>query len=152
MDAPRHMKAELGRVQASGDPLIWWGFSMSGAIYYDRPIGHKLANIANTITGGVGVGLIVIAIASFLGNGPFDPGATWLIWKVGLYGLINLTCLGIVVAFDPMAVAFGQLAVEGSTPEIEGLVMRTFNISVFPIWTTYTLVVLVAFIATTKFI
>ncbi|SVB33074.1 uncharacterized protein METZ01_LOCUS185928, partial [marine metagenome] len=63
--------------------LIWWGFSMSGAIYYDRPTGHKLANIANIITGGVGIGLIVIAIASFLGNGPFDPAATWLIWKVG---------------------------------------------------------------------
>ena len=67
-------------------------------------------------------------------------------------GLLNLTCLGIVITFHPMAAAFGQLAVEGSTPEIEGLVMRTFNISVFPIWTTYTLVELLALIATTKFI
>ena len=88
--------------------------------------------------------MIIIAIASFMGSGPFDPAATWLIWKVGLYGLINLTCLGIVISFDPMAAAFGQLAVEGSTPEIEGLVMRTFNISIWPIWTTYTLVVFVA--------
>ena len=66
--------------------------------------------------------------------------------------MINLTCLGIVISFDPMAPAFGRLAVEGSTPEIEGLVMRTFNISVYPIWATYSLVVFVAFIATTKFI
>jgi hypothetical protein len=132
--------------------VIWWSLSMSGAIYYDRPLGHTLANIANTVTGGVGLGLIAIAITSFMGNGPFDPAATWLIWKVGLYGLINLTCLGIVISFDPMAPAFGRLAVEGSTPEIEGLVMRTFNISIYPIWATYTLVVFVAFIATTKFI
>jgi hypothetical protein len=66
--------------------------------------------------------------------------------------MINLTCLGIVVAFDPMGAAFGRLAVEGSTPEIEGHIQRVFNISVFPIWTTYALVVFVAFIATTRFI
>ena len=67
-------------------------------------------------------------------------------------GLINLTCLGIVVAFDPMANAFMRLAMEGSTPEIEGLIKRTFNVSILPIWSTYFLVVAVAFIATTKFL
>lgn len=132
--------------------IIWWGLSMTGAFYYDRPIGHKIANIANSITGLVGVSLIAVAIASSMGNGPFDADATWLLWKVGLYGLINLTCLWIVVAFDPMGATFGRLAVEGSTPEIEGRVQRIFNVSVFPIWSTYALVVLVAFIATTRFI
>lgn len=132
--------------------IIWWALSMTGAFYYDRPVGHKIANIANFITGCVGVSLIAIAIASYMGNGPFDPDATWLLWKVGLYGLINLTCLWIVVAFDPMGAAFGRIAVEGSTPEIEGQVQRIFNVSVFPIWSTYALVVLVAFIATTRFV
>ena len=51
-----------------------------------------------------------------------------------------------------MAPAFMRLAVEGSKPEIESLVKRTFNISVFPIWTTYFLIVVIAFVATTKFI
>lgn len=131
---------------------VWWAISMTGAIFYDKPWGQKVAHFGNIIIGIVGVGLIVIAITSAMGNGPFDPQGTWLLWKVGLYGLINLTCLGIVVAFDPMAPAFMRLAVEGSTPEIEGLVKRTFNISIFPIWTTYFLVVVVAFIATTKVI
>lgn len=132
--------------------IIWWALSMTGAFYYDRPIGHQIAKIANFITGFVGVGLITVAIASAMGNGPFEPDATWLLWKVGLYGMINLTCLAIVVTFDPMGAAFGRLAVEGSTPEVEGLIGKIFNVSVFPIWTTYALVVLVAFIATTRFV
>jgi len=132
--------------------IIWWALSMTGAFYYDRPMGHQVAKVANFITGFVGVGLITIAIASAMGNGPFDPDATWLLWKVGLYGMINLTCLAIVVTFDPMGAAFGRLAVEGSTPEVEGLIHKIFNVSVFPIWTTYALVVFVAFVATTRFI
>ena len=132
--------------------IIWWALSMTGAFYYDRPMGHQVAKIANFITGFVGVGLITVAIASAMGNGPFEPDATWLLWKVGLYGMINLTCLAIVVTFDPMGAAFGRLAVEGSTPEVEGLIGKIFNVSVFPIWTTYALVVLVAFIATTRFV
>jgi hypothetical protein len=132
--------------------IIWWALSMTGAFYYDRPMGHQVAKIANFITGFVGVGLITVAVASAMGNGPFEPDATWLLWKVGLYGMINLTCLAIVVTFDPMGAAFGRLAVEGSTPEVEGLIGKIFNVSVFPIWTTYALVVLVAFIATTRFV
>jgi hypothetical protein len=132
--------------------IIWWAISMTGAIYYDKEWGRKFAHFANFLIFAVGVGLIWIAIRSYNGNGPFDPAGTWLIWKVGLYGLINLTCLAIVVAYDPMGPAFGRLAVEGSTPEIEGLIKRTFNIAVLPIWSTYFLVVSVAFIATTKFI
>ena len=131
--------------------IIWWALSMTGAFYYDRPMGHQVAKIANFITGFVGVGLITVAIASAMGNGPFEPDATWLLWKVGLYGMINLTCLAIVVTFDPMGASGGRLAVEGSTPEVEGLIGKIFNVSVFPIWTTYALVVLVAFIATTRF-
>jgi hypothetical protein len=51
-----------------------------------------------------------------------------------------------------MGPAFGRLAVEGTSPEIEGLIKRTFNIAILPIWSTYFLVISVAFIATTKFI
>jgi hypothetical protein len=132
--------------------IVWWAISMTGAIYYDKPWGQKVAHFGNWMIGAVGIGLIVIAITSAMGNGPFETTGTWLLWKVGLYGLINLTCLGIMVAFDPMAGAFMRLAMEGSTPEIEGIVKRTFNISIYPIWSTYFLVVAVAFIATTKFI
>jgi hypothetical protein len=132
--------------------IVWWAISMTGAIFYDKEWGRKFAHFGNFLIFGVGIGLITIAILSYYGKGPFDPASTWLLWKVGLYGLINLTCLAIVVAYDPMGPAFGMLAVEGSTPEVEGLIKRTFNISILPIWSTYFLVVTVAFITTTKFI
>ena len=120
--------------------IAWWALSMTGAIFYDKPWGMKCALF------------IGMAITSYMGNGPFSDQGTWLIWKVGLFGVLQFTTLGIVVAFDPMAPAFMRLAVEGSTPEIESFVKRTFNISVFPIWTTYFLIVVIAFVATTKFI
>ena len=66
--------------------IVWWAISMTGAIYYDKPWGQKIAHFANWIIGAVGIGLIVIAIMSATGNGPFDPRGMWLIWKVGLYG------------------------------------------------------------------
>jgi|TARA_B110000914_G_C15501656_1_gene466151 hypothetical protein len=132
--------------------IAWWAISMTGAIWYDKEWGRKFAHFGNFLIFGVGVGLIAAAIASAYGYGPFEANATWLLWKVGLYGLINLTCLAIVLAYDPMGPAFGRLAVEGTSPEIEGLIKRTFNIAILPIWSTYFLVISVAFIATTKFI
>ena len=131
---------------------IWWGISMAGAWYYQEPIGHKLANVTNWLTGLVGVFLIAIAIAGAVGIGPFDPEATWLLWKVGIYGLINLMIVAMLKVFDPIGIAFGQLAVEGSTPEIEATIGATMDRSTVVIWATYALIAVVAFIATTKLI
>ena len=129
---------------------VWWAISMMGAWYYQEPKGHKLANLTNWLTGFVGVFLIAIAIGSAYGAGPFDPDATWLLWKVGLYGLINLMIVVMIKVFDPLGVAFGQLAVEGSTPELEGTISAVMTKSAVVIWATYATIALVAFIATTK--
>jgi hypothetical protein len=130
--------------------IVWWAISMAGAWYYQEPRGHKLANITNWLTGFVGVFLIAVAIGSANGTGPFDPDATWLLWKVGLYGLINLMVVAMIKVFDPLGVAFGQLAVEGSTPELEGTISAVMKKSAVVIWATYATIALVAFIATTK--
>ena len=132
--------------------IIWWAISMTGAWYYDKPVGHKFANITNWLTGLVGVVLIAIAVSSYIGAGPFDADATWLLWKVGLYGLINLMIVVMIKAFDPLGAAFGRLAVEGSSPEIEAIITDVMNKSAVIIWATYATIALVAFIAITKFI
>jgi len=132
--------------------LIWWGMSMYGAYHYDKPIGHKFAAATNVVTGIVGVGMIVIAAMSLVGNGPIDADATWLSWKIGLYGLINLMVIVMIKIFDPLGMAFGRLAVEGSTPEIEGIISGVMDKSTMIIWATYSTIALVAFIATTKII
>ncbi|MBT8442427.1 MAG: hypothetical protein KJO76_08580 [Gammaproteobacteria bacterium] len=130
----------------------WWAVSMYGAYHYDKPIGHKFAMVTNVLTGAVGVACIAVAAMSLAGSGPIDPDATWLSWKIGLYGLINLMVIVMIVVFDPLGAAFGRLAVEGSTPEIEGIISGVMDRSVVIIWATYSTIALVAFIATTKII
>lgn len=132
--------------------IIWWGISMTGAWLYQEPIGHKLGRLTNWLTGLVGVFLIAVAIGSAMGTGPFDPDATWLLWKVGLYGLINIMIVAMLKVFDPLGVAFGQLAVDGSTPELESVIAQVMSKSAVVIWATYALIALVGFIATTKLI
>lgn len=132
--------------------IAWWAISMYGAWHYDKPIGHRFGRITNFLTGAVGVFLIAIAAWSLLGSGPIAPDATWLSWKIGLYGLINLMIVVMIMVFDPLGVAFGRLAVEGSTPEIEAVISACMDRSAVVIWATYATIALVAFIATTKFI
>lgn len=132
--------------------IAWWAVSMYGAWHYDKPIGHKFAKLTNFLTGTVGVGLVAVAAWSLLGDGPISPDATWLSWKIGLYGLINLMIIVMIIVFDPLGAAFGRLAVEGSTPEIEALITGCMDRSAIIIWMTYSTIALVAFIATTKII
>jgi hypothetical protein len=132
--------------------IIWWGISMYGAWHYDKPIGHKFAKVNNAITAVVGISMIALAISSNMGNGPFVADATWLQWKIGIYGLINLLIVAMLYVFDPMGIAFGRLAVEGSTPEIETTISTIMDRATVTIWTTYILICVVGFIATTKII
>jgi hypothetical protein len=130
--------------------IAWWAVSMAGAWYYDKPIGHRLAAVTNWVTGLVGITLIGLAASSWAGNGPFAAGATWLHWKVGLYGLINLLVILMIKVFDPLGVAFGRLAVEGSKPEIEATISSVMARSAVVIWATYALIFLVGFIGVTR--
>jgi len=130
--------------------IAWWAISMTGAWYYDKPIGHTLTKYNNLLTGAVGIGLIVLAVASYMGNGPFAADETWLHWKVGLYGLINLMIVAMLYVFDPMGIQFGRLAVEGSTPEIETTISTIMDRAAVTIWATYILIFIVGFIGTTK--
>jgi hypothetical protein len=152
------LSVELGLLDLSGTgvalvwlfTLVWWAVSMTGAYKYDQPIGHTLTKANNWLSGIVGAGLIALAIASSMGNGPFDPDATWLLWKVGLYGLINLMVIVMIVVFDPLGPAFGQLVAAGSTPELEATITAVMNRSAVVIWATYGTIALVGFIGTTK--
>ncbi|MBN8281324.1 MAG: hypothetical protein J0M16_12000, partial [Gammaproteobacteria bacterium] len=80
--------------------IAWWAVSMAGAWWYDKPVGHRLARVTNALTGFVGVTLILVALASALGQGPFVADAPWLHLKVALYGAINLMVIWMIVAFD----------------------------------------------------
>ena len=118
--------------------VIWWGISTYGAWHYDKPVGHKFAKVNNVLTSIVGAATIALAISSYAGNGPFAADATWLHWKIGIYGLINLLIIAMLYVFDPMGIAFGRLAVEGSTPEIETTIETIMDRATVTIWLTAT--------------
>ena len=147
---------ELLQLSGAGIALVWlftiawWAVSMYGAYKYDQPIGMKFGHVNNWLTGIVGVSLIGIALWSYLGNGPFAADATWLLWKVALYGLINLMVILMLVVFEPIAIAFARMATEGSTPELEGTIATVMNRSAIVIWATYGTIALVALIGTAK--
>ncbi|MEC9374833.1 MAG: hypothetical protein VYA80_00520 [Pseudomonadota bacterium] len=132
--------------------IAWLILSVYGAWHYDKPIGHTLTKVNNAVTSVVGIGLIYLAYTSATGDGPFNVEATWLHWKIGIYGAINLMIVLMLYVFDPMGIAFGRLAVEGSTPEIETTISTIMDRATVTIWTTYALILIVGFIATTKII
>jgi hypothetical protein len=60
--------------------------------------------------------------------------------------------LVMLLVFEPLGLAFGRLAVEGSKPEIEQTISAVMNRSIVTIWSTYAMIAFIAFIGTTKFI
>jgi hypothetical protein len=154
------LSAEMGLIEIGWAGLAltwlftfaWWSVSMTGAWFYDRPVGHRLGTLNGWITSGVGFALIAAAALSAQGLGPVEAGATWLHWKIGLYGLVNLMVVAMLRVFDPIGAAFGQLATEGSTPEIETLITSTMTRATVVIWITYITIAIVAFIATTRIV
>ena len=130
----------------------WWAISMYGAYHYDKPIGHKFAAATNVVTGIVGVGLIagrrIVAARQRPGRrrrdlAQLEDRALRPDQPDG-----HRDDQGVRSARS----AFGRLAVEGSTPEIEGIIAGVMDKSSAIIWATYSTIALVAFIATTKII
>ena len=82
----------------------------------------------------------------------FSGTLSWLHWKIGIYGAINLMIVAMLYVFDPMGIEFGKLAVEGSTPETETNIKTIMDRATVTIWLTYIMILIVGFIATTKLI
>jgi hypothetical protein len=128
--------------------VAWLVINVGGAANLEKPWGQKLSKINRFVVASLGVALIIVAISSYLGNGPFEANSIAL--KVGLYGLINLTILGIEIAFFPLGEAFARLAEEGSSPEIEESISSGMRTTLMWVHTTYITIFVVAFIGVTK--
>lgn len=128
--------------------IAWAAISLGGAHYSEKPFGQRLAAINRWIIGVLGVGLIIVGSWSYFANGPFDTG--WLAAKVALYGVINLTVLGIEAAFIPVGPAFGRLFGEGSTPDVEAAIERGMRTTMFWVYSSYILILIVGFIGVAR--
>ncbi|HIF19411.1 MAG TPA: hypothetical protein EYQ72_02900 [Gammaproteobacteria bacterium] len=128
--------------------LMWLVINVGGAANLDKPWGQQLSKINRIVVASLGVGLIIVAASSFMGYGPYEPNSIAL--KVGLYGLINLTILGIEIAFFPLGMAFERLATEGSSPELESSITSGMKTTLLWVHATYIMIFIVAFIGVTK--
>lgn len=93
------------------------------------------------IVGGLGIN-------SWLGHGPFPSG--WLAAKIMLFALIFAAGIGIDFAFRPIVPAFMRLAAEGSKPDIESAISRGVDGAVRYVLALYALLLIIAFLGTTK--
>jgi len=130
--------------------LAWLVINVGGAANLNEPWGQQLSKINRFIIASLGVGLVIVAISSFMGYGPY--GANFVALKVGLYGLVNLTILGIEVAFFPLGLAYERLATEGSSPEIESSISGGMDLTLRWVHATYILIFITAFIGATKMV
>ena len=130
--------------------LAWLVINVGGAANLNEPWGQQLSKINRFIIASLGVGLVIVAISSFMGYGPY--GANFVALKVGLYGLVNLTILGIEVAFFPLGLAYERLATEGSSPEIESSISGGMDLTLRWVHATYILIFITAFIGATKIV
>lgn len=128
--------------------LVWVSISLGGAHYSEKPFGQQLAAINRWIIGILGVTLVLVGAWSYFGDGPFETA--WLAAKVGLYGVINLTVLGIEAAFIPVGPAFGRLFGEGSTPEVEAAISRGMRTTMFWVYASYILILIVGFVGVAR--
>jgi len=151
-----HLSKSLGYIDPSSltltmmwvFTLMWLVINVGGATNLDKPWGQQLSKINRIVVASLGVGLIIVAATSFMGYGPYEPNSIAL--KVGLYGLINLTILGIEIAFFPLGMAFERLATEGSSPELESSITGGMNTTLKWVHATYIMIFIVAFIGVTK--
>ena len=134
--------------------LVWLVINVGGAANLAKPWGQKLSKIKSIKIGSLGIGLIIVSVSHFLGTGPFEvrPDVDSIALKVGLYGLVNITILGIEIAFFPLGLAFERLATEGSSPEIEESISSGMKTTLVWVHTTYFLIFIVAFIGVTKIV
>ena len=130
--------------------LAWLVINVGGAANLNKPWGQQLSKINRFILVALGVGLLIVAVSSYLGFGPYEANSVAL--KVGLYGLVNLTILGIEIAFFPLGLAYERLATEGSSPEIESSISGGMDLTLRWVHATYILIFITAFIGATKIV
>lgn len=82
-------------------------------------------------------------------NAPLEPN--WLATKAFIFGLIFVAAIMIDVMFRPVGPLLMAVINEGSSDETEAPLLETMNKSRFWVRMTYVLLVIVAFIGTTKF-
>lgn len=111
--------------------------------------GKKLRKIEMVLKWVLAVFYLGLGILSLSTDAPLGPN--WLATKAFLFGLIFVAAILIDVMFKPVGPLLMAVIEKGSSDETEIPLLKTMNKSRFWVRTVYLLLIIVAFIGTTKF-
>ena len=92
---------------------------------------------------------LVLGVVSLTNNAPLEPN--WLASKALIFGIIFVAAIMIDVMFKPVGPLLMKLVENGSTPETEDPLLAVMNKCRTWVRITYVLLVIIAFIGSTKF-
>ena len=123
--------------------LVWRIHSLG-----QDPAAKPLKRIESVLKWALAAFYLGLGTVSLAGDAPLEPD--WLAAKAVLFGLIFVAAILIDVMFKPVGPMLVRLVEEGSSDATEAPLLATMNRSRFWVRVTYLLLVVVAFIGTTK--
>jgi len=153
----------ISLVKAGGywDLPIWgvilaWGISMGWCWLIhaahkagQTPQGKKLRKIEVSLKWILAAFYLGLGVMSLATDAPLEPN--WLATKAFLFGLVFVAAILIDVMFKPVGPLLMAVIEKGSSDETEMPLLKTMNKSRFWVHMVYLLLVIIAFIGTTKF-
>ena len=92
---------------------------------------------------------LILGGVSLANNAPLEPN--WLASKAVIFGVIFVAAIMIDVMFKPVGPLLMKLVEEGSSPETEEPLLAVMNKTRLWVRVTYLLLIIIAFIGSTKF-
>jgi len=111
--------------------------------------GKKLRKIEVILKWFLAAAYLGLGLISLVTNAPLEPN--WLASKAFLFGLVFVAAILIDVMFKPVGPLLMTVIEKGSSDETEIPLLKTMNKSRFWVRMVYLLLVIIAFIGTTKF-
>lgn len=135
--------------------ILAWGVSIAWCwiIYAAHKAGQteqgkKLRKLEMSLKWVLAAFYLGLGITSLATNAPLEPN--WLAAKAFLFGLIFVAAILIDVMFKPVGPLLMAVIEKGSSDETEIPLLKTMNKSRFWVRMVYLLLIIVAFIGTTK--
>lgn len=129
--------------------LVWLWITLAIHKAGQTPKAAKLKKYDMALKWGLAIFYLGLGGISLATDAPLEPN--WLASKALLFGLIFVAAIMIDVMFRPVGPLLMDVINEGSSDATEKPLLATMNKSRFWVRVTYLLLVIVAFIGTTKF-
>ena len=126
--------------------LFWLGVVVCSIAKAETPAGASIKLVERVLL--FALGLVMLATGITLLSSGAAPA--WLAGKIIAFGLIAGSAEAIDRSFKPGVVAFKAMVAEGSTPEREEIMNRSFDRTAYWVYAVYTLVIFVRFMGTVK--